>query len=80
MCFPGGACDVEDEGCEETALRETAEEIGVSAEHVRIVGYLDDMITISNFRVTPIVGFWTMRPSTPSRSTTMRSSVWSRCR
>lgn len=55
MCFPGGACDDEDGGCEQTALRETYEEIGVQAEHVRILGHLDDMITISNFRVTPIV-------------------------
>ncbi len=57
MCFPGGACDDADVDCEETALRETFEEIGVSAEHVRVVGHLDDMVTISNFRVTPIVGF-----------------------
>jgi 8-oxo-dGTP pyrophosphatase MutT (NUDIX family) len=57
MCFPGGACDDVDVDCEETALRETFEEIGVSSEHVRVVGRLDDMITISNFRVTPIVGF-----------------------
>lgn len=57
MCFPGGACDDEDGGCEQTALRETYEEIGVVQDHVRIVGHLDDMITISNFRVTPVVGF-----------------------
>lgn len=57
MCFPGGACDDEDDGCEQTALRETYEEIGVNHDHVRIVGHLDDMITISNFRVTPVVGF-----------------------
>jgi 8-oxo-dGTP pyrophosphatase MutT (NUDIX family) len=57
MSFPGGACDDVDVDCEQTALRETFEEIGVEAEHVRIVGHLDDMITISNFRVTPVVGF-----------------------
>jgi 8-oxo-dGTP pyrophosphatase MutT (NUDIX family) len=57
MCFPGGACDDEDNGCESTALRETYEEIGVESERVRIVGHLDDMITVSNFRVTPVVGF-----------------------
>jgi 8-oxo-dGTP pyrophosphatase MutT (NUDIX family) len=57
MCFPGGACDDADDNCEKTALRETYEEIGVGMEHVRVVGHLDDMITISNFRVTPVVGF-----------------------
>jgi 8-oxo-dGTP pyrophosphatase MutT (NUDIX family) len=56
ISFPGGACD-ESDGCvEETALRETAEEIGVQPEDVEIVGQLDDMLTISNFLVTPYVG------------------------
>jgi 8-oxo-dGTP pyrophosphatase MutT (NUDIX family) len=56
MSFPGGACDDCDESAQATALRETWEEIGVQPEHVRIIGQLDDMITISNFRVTPFVG------------------------
>jgi 8-oxo-dGTP pyrophosphatase MutT (NUDIX family) len=56
MSFPGGACDDVDDCCEETALRETQEEIGVEREHVRLIGCLDDMVTISNFRVTPCVG------------------------
>ena len=56
MSFPGGACDDHDDGLETTALRETWEEIGVKPEHVKIIGQLDDMVTISNFRVTPYVG------------------------
>ena len=56
MSFPGGACDDGDDCCEATALRETQEEIGVEREHVRLIGCLDDMVTISNFRVTPCVG------------------------
>lgn len=56
MSFPGGACDDIDDCSESTAIRETWEEIGVVREHVRILGSLDDMITISNFRVTPWVG------------------------
>jgi len=56
MSFPGGACDEDDDGLEATALRETWEEIGVKPEHVKIIGQLDDMVTISNFRVTPYVG------------------------
>lgn len=55
MCFPGGACDDGDDDCVQTAIRETHEEIGVLPEHVRVVGCLDDMLTVSNFRVTPIV-------------------------
>src|SRR5207249_6224816 len=56
ISFPGGACDDSDDCLETTALRETFEEIGVRPEDVRILGQLDDMVTISNFRVTPYVG------------------------
>jgi 8-oxo-dGTP pyrophosphatase MutT (NUDIX family) len=56
ISFPGGACDDADDSLETTALRETFEEIGVRPEDVRILGQLDDMVTISNFRVTPYVG------------------------
>jgi len=56
ISFPGGACDEADDCLETTALRETFEEIGVVPEHVQIVGQLDDMVTVSNFRVTPYVG------------------------
>ncbi len=60
ISFPGGACAETDDCLETTALRETFEEIGVLPEHVRIMGQLDDMVTISNFRVTPYVGMlWT---------------------
>lgn len=56
ISFPGGACDDDDESCDATALRETHEEIGVRPEDVRIIGELDDMVTVSNFRVTPYIG------------------------
>lgn len=56
ICLPGGGHDENDPTPEATALRETYEEIGVSSEHVRIIGQLDDMVTVSNFRVTPFVG------------------------
>lgn len=56
ICFPGGACDEDENDLEATALRETCEEIGVRPGDVEIIGQLDDMVTISNFRVTPYVG------------------------
>jgi 8-oxo-dGTP pyrophosphatase MutT (NUDIX family) len=65
ICFPGGGCDDADDNLETTALRETWEEIGVKPEDVRIVGQLDDMVTISNFRVTPYVGMMTTQPDYP---------------
>lgn len=57
ISFPGGGADPEDANLIQTALRETHEEIGVEPGHVDVLGRLDDMITVSNFRVTPYVGW-----------------------
>ena len=54
--FPGGACDPEDCDLLTTALRETEEEIGVRAGDVEVLGQLDDIVTITNFIVSPFVG------------------------
>jgi 8-oxo-dGTP pyrophosphatase MutT (NUDIX family) len=56
ISFPGGAFDAPDATLDRTALRETWEEIGVAAEHVELIGQLDEMITVSNFLVRPFVG------------------------
>lgn len=56
ISFPGGAEDPGDTGLLMTALRETEEEIGLVAEDVEVLGQLDDLITISDFIVTPYVG------------------------
>lgn len=57
ISFPGGASDPEDDSVLQTALRETHEEIGVVPRDIEILGQLDDMATISNFLVTPFVGW-----------------------
>ena len=56
VSFPGGACDEGETTPEQTALREAEEEIGVRPGDVRVLGRLSQLITISNFRVTPVVG------------------------
>jgi 8-oxo-dGTP pyrophosphatase MutT (NUDIX family) len=56
VSFPGGGCDEGETTPEETALRETQEELGIDAEQVHVLGRLTNMITISSFRVTPVVG------------------------
>ena len=56
ISFPGGRMEPEDSDIAVTALRETEEEVGISSEHVTVVGYLPPMPTISGFAVTPIVG------------------------
>jgi 8-oxo-dGTP pyrophosphatase MutT (NUDIX family) len=62
VSFPGGAADPEDPDLVTTALRETHEEIGVHPSDIEILGRLDDMVTVSNFRVTPFVGWLARYP------------------
>lgn len=56
VAFPGGALEPEDTSLRATALREMNEEIGVNPEDVRILGFLNDFITITSFQVRPYVG------------------------
>ena len=56
VSFPGGACDDGETTPEQTALREADEEVGIRPEDVRVLGRLNSMVTISHFRVTPVVG------------------------
>ena len=56
VSFPGGACDEGETTPEETALREADEEIGIRPQDVTVLGKLSRMVTISKFRVTPVVG------------------------
>jgi 8-oxo-dGTP pyrophosphatase MutT (NUDIX family) len=55
VSFPGGAEEPNDVDPEETALRETLEEIGVGKEKVDILGRMGELLT-PGYRVTPIVG------------------------
>jgi len=56
VSFPGGATDPGDQSAEDTALRETEEEIGIQRGDVRLLGRLGRMVTISNYEITPVVG------------------------
>jgi nudix motif 8 len=57
VSFPGGMCDADDDGPIATALRELDEELGVSAERVRVLGTFHDARAITGVRVVPVVGF-----------------------
>ncbi|HSN72263.1 MAG TPA: CoA pyrophosphatase [Steroidobacteraceae bacterium] len=59
VSFPGGRVEPDDPGPLEAALREAEEEIGLPRGHVRPVGYLQDHLVISGYRVTPVVAFVT---------------------
>jgi 8-oxo-dGTP pyrophosphatase MutT (NUDIX family) len=56
VSFPGGGCDDNETQPEQTALREAQEEIGLNPHDVQILGRMNDVVTITHFRVTPVVG------------------------
>jgi 8-oxo-dGTP pyrophosphatase MutT (NUDIX family) len=57
ISFPGGRVECDDTDHEATALRETKEEIGLSAERIDLIGRLDRYITRTSYEVVPVVGF-----------------------
>ncbi len=56
ISFPGGRMDPEDQSPNDTALRESKEEIGLDPERVEIIGHLPQYLTVSGYSVTPVVG------------------------
>lgn len=56
VSFPGGGREEFDRDMVDTALRETMEEVGISADHIEVIGRLPDYITGTGFHVSPIVG------------------------
>ena len=57
ISFPGGRVEAQDADREETALRETEEEIGLARERIRVLGRLPEYEIPSGFRITPVVGW-----------------------
>ncbi len=56
VSFPGGGCNQGETTPEATALREAQEEIGLSPAKVRLLGRLNDVLTITRYRITPVIG------------------------
>ena len=59
ISFPGGRAEPADAGAAETAMRETEEEIGLAAGRVEVLGQLPQYVTVTGYRVTPVVGLVT---------------------
>lgn len=55
ISFPGGRTEPQDDGPVATALRETAEEIGLTREYIQVIGQLPVYSTVTAFQVTPVV-------------------------
>lgn len=64
ISFPGGKYESRDGDLIYTALRETDEEIGVSANEIQVIGKLTPLlIPVSNYIVHPVVGALTSEPA-----------------
>ncbi len=57
VSFPGGRADAVDISPLHTALRETAEEMGIPSNLIEIAGIIEPFITVTQFNVIPVVGF-----------------------
>jgi 8-oxo-dGTP pyrophosphatase MutT (NUDIX family) len=55
VAFPGGRTDNTDHDAVDTALREAHEEIGLSRDHVEVLGILPTYVTGTAFIITPVV-------------------------
>ncbi len=56
ISFPGGVKERQDKSLQETALRESQEELGIPPQLVEILGELGDILTPTRYRITPFVG------------------------
>jgi len=56
VSFPGGVREPHDRDAVATALREAHEEVGLDPADVEVFGPIDDFVTVTKFRVTPVVG------------------------
>lgn len=55
ISFPGGRAEPDDADAVATALRETAEEVGIHPRHVEVIGALPHYRTVTSYVVTPVV-------------------------
>lgn len=64
ISFPGGKLDLNDANLQETALRETHEEVGIDPKNIEIIRELTEVyIPPSNFLATPFLGFLNTKPT-----------------
>jgi len=55
ISFPGGKMDSSDANAVDTALREAREEISLDPDYVDPIGFLQDYVTSTGYRISPLV-------------------------
>jgi 8-oxo-dGTP pyrophosphatase MutT (NUDIX family) len=63
IALPGGKIDPDDDSALAAALREADEEIGLKADWITPLGYLDPYLSGTGFRILPVVA--TIKPGFP---------------
>ncbi|MDF2636512.1 MAG: hydrolase [Pelosinus sp.] len=68
ICFPGGRIDKEDASFQAAAVRETQEELSLSASEIKVLGPLEEIISPIGVRLHPYVGYISPnQPITPNK-------------
>ncbi len=77
VAFPGGVIDPVDDGPVGAALREGREETGLDPGGVAVLAALEPLwIPVSNYAVTPVVGWWREPSAVGVVDATEVSRVW----
>jgi 8-oxo-dGTP pyrophosphatase MutT (NUDIX family) len=64
ISFPGGKIEASDENLQATAIRETFEEVGVTASQIQVIREITDVyIPPSNFLATPFLAYSNTKPT-----------------
>lgn len=61
LCFPGGKINETDQSLEQTAIRETEEELGIPREKIEIIGRLDTIVAPMGTIVDAFIGIADIR-------------------